>query len=67
MTGRKWNGQKNRCEYRIVNSHGDECHNVINNEDVGCSKYGGMWVSKPLRLLHGSHELYSESLSVETI
>ena len=46
MTGRKWNGQKNRCEYRIVNSHGDECHNVINNEDVSCSKYGGMWVSE---------------------
>ena len=57
MTGRKWNGQKNRCEYRIVNSHGNECHNVIQNEDVSCTNHGGMWVSESyLRLMHFSHD-----------
>ena len=49
--------QKNRCEYRIVNSHGNECHNVIQNEEVSCTNHGGMWVSESyLRLMHFGHD-----------
>ena len=60
VTGRKWNSEKNRCEYRVVNSHGDQCHKVVETEDVSCSKHGGMWVSESyLSYSHWSHEYAS--------
>ena len=57
ITGRKWNDDIKRCEYRVVNSHGSQCEGVIENDDVTCSKQTGMWVSESyLKLLHYSHE-----------
>ena len=57
ITGRQWNDDEKRCEYRVVNSHGEQCTGVFKNDDVYCSEQTGMWVSESyLKLLHFSHE-----------
>ena len=57
MTGRRWNPHKSRCEYRIVNSYGDQCNSLTKTEDATCNKEEGMWISEGLaRHSHFNHE-----------
>ena len=45
LSGRRWNEEKNVCEYRIVNSWGGECKQVT-NLDIDCDDENGLWVKE---------------------
>jgi len=46
LTGRRWNNEKSRCEYRIINSWGEACDGIENLE-VSCDpEENQLWLSE---------------------
>lgn len=54
LTGRRWNSEKNQCEFRIVNSWGAACEQ-ISNPEIDCDdEKNELWISELLMLQYGN-------------
>jgi hypothetical protein len=54
LSGRRWNKEKNQCEFRIINSWGDTCDGITNLAISCDDDKKELWVDELLILKHGN-------------